>query len=65
MRDYISEVRHEKAKEFLTETNYPISQIAMMVGYSSDDVLNRAFKKIEGMTPGQYRDEYGKKNSGV
>lgn len=65
MRDYISEVRHEKTKEFLTETNYPISQIAMMVGYSSDDVLNRAFKKIEGMTPGQYRDEYGKKNSGV
>lgn len=61
VRDYISEVRHKKAKEFLTDTNYPISQIAMMVGYSSDDVLNRAFKKFEGMTPGQYRDEYGKK----
>ncbi len=61
IREYISYVRHEKAKELLVNTNYPITQIAMLVGYSSDDVLNRAFKKIEGMTPGQYRCEYGGK----
>lgn len=61
IREYISYVRHEKAKELLVSTNYPITQIAMLVGYSSDDVLNRAFKKIEGMTPGQYRGEYGGK----
>lgn len=61
IREYISYVRHEKAKELLVNTNYPITQIAMLVGYSSDDVLNRAFKKIEGMTLGQYRCEYGGK----
>ena len=61
IREYISYVRHEKAKELLVNTNYPITQIAMLVGYSSDDVLNRAFKKIEGISPGQYRCEYGGK----
>lgn len=60
MREYISFVRHEKAKEYLTDTDYSLSQIAMLVGYSSDDVLNRTFKKLEGMTPGQYRSAYKK-----
>lgn len=31
------------------------AQLAQMVGYTNDVVFIRAFKKLEGVTPGKYR----------
>lgn len=33
-----------------------IVQIAQKIGYNNDVVFIRAFKKLEGVTPGKYRE---------
>ena len=57
MSAYISSIRVNKAKELLRQTDSSISQIAEAVGFGSDLSLIRVFKKIEGLTPGQYRQQ--------
>ncbi|WP_185971043.1 helix-turn-helix domain-containing protein [Alkalicoccobacillus porphyridii] len=52
---FIQNLRIQYVKEQLTETDEAIKDIVVQVGYK--DVANfiRKFKKIEGVTPGQYR----------
>ncbi|OPA75141.1 AraC family transcriptional regulator [Paenibacillus selenitireducens] len=52
---YIQEVRINKAKELLRDTNLPILQIAIHVGLEHQSSLTRLFQKHEGITPSQYR----------
>lgn len=54
--DYITRQRIDKAKRLLEETHLANAQIAEMVGYTSTVVFIRSFKKLEGVTPGKYRD---------
>ncbi|OUS78168.1 hypothetical protein B1748_05260 [Paenibacillus sp. MY03] len=53
---YINKVRLTKAKGLLSTPNLSISEIAGKVGYTNSNALIRAFNKIEGITPGQFRD---------
>ncbi len=53
--DYISEVRIEKAKVLLRETGHTIEEISGAVGYASPGTFMRVFKKMEGVTPTQFR----------
>lgn len=53
--DYINKVRLEAACEVLINTHLRISNIAEQVGYSSQYYFARQFKKVYGMTAGQYR----------
>ncbi len=53
--DYINKVRLEAACEVLVNTQLKISNIAEQVGYSSQYYFARQFKKVYGMTAGQYR----------
>lgn len=53
---YLRYVRIDKAKELLIETNFSIMEIAVMVGYSSNSTLTRAFHNLTGMTPKSYRE---------
>ncbi|MGL6201815.1 MAG: AraC family transcriptional regulator [Lachnospiraceae bacterium] len=55
--DYLRHVRISKAKELLETTNYTIMEVAIMVGYSSNSTLTRAFHEITGTTPKKYRAE--------
>lgn len=55
--DYLANLRMEKAKELLRETNMLVREISAAVGYEDAHVFMRRFKKYAGMTPGQYRDE--------
>lgn len=57
--DYIVKYRLKKAKELL-ETDYSVAEAAEKSGFSSTVVFNRAFKKFEGITPGQYRAMYNR-----
>ena len=52
---FIQDLRIQYVKDQLTGTDEPIKDIVVQVGYK--DVANfiRKFKKIEGVTPGQYR----------
>ncbi|MDF2725709.1 MAG: helix-turn-helix protein [Paenibacillus sp.] len=53
--DYLTNIRIEKAKELLRETNMKINDVAAQVSYQQT-YFNRIFKKIEGLTPTQYRE---------
>lgn len=51
----ITESRIQSSKTLLTTTNYTVSAIAQMVGYTSDLAFLSIFKKKTGFTPTQYR----------
>ena len=55
--DYITEKRMERAKQLLLQTDMTVSSIAQKVGYYSDVVFIRNFKKNVGMTPGKFRSD--------
>lgn len=51
--------RIEKACNLIKNTDMKISDIAQSVGYSSDISFRRAFKKIKGVSPKEYRGDTG------
>ncbi|MFE5320810.1 helix-turn-helix domain-containing protein [Paenibacillus sp. NPDC056579] len=55
LTDYITQVRMEKAKELLTQTDQRVNDIAEQIGIPSRTTFLRVFKKTEGVTPNEYR----------
>ena len=53
--EYLTSVRIEKSIELLKDSRLKIYNISKMVGYDSTNHYNRIFKKIIGITPGEYR----------
>lgn len=53
--EYINFLRIRKVKQLLLEDDMTICDIAPKVGFSNEIVLNRVFKKLEGITPGRFR----------
>jgi two-component system response regulator YesN len=54
---YITELRIEKAKELLNETNFRIIDIGVKVGYSNESYFIKKFHESEGISPSQYREK--------
>lgn len=54
---YITRYRVEQVKRLMHTTELTIAQIAGEVGYTNAQQLIRMFKKLEGMTPGEYRSQ--------
>lgn len=59
--DEIRYTRAEQVAEMLSDTNLPISAIALACGFPSIDHIARSFRKIKGMSPLAYRKRYGPK----
>ncbi|MCD7744481.1 MAG: response regulator [Lachnospiraceae bacterium] len=55
--DYLNEIRLEKSKELLADTDRKMYQIARNVGYDNVKYFFRVFKKKYGITPEQYRQQ--------
>ena len=53
---YLRRIRIEKAQELLRTTEMSMTEIAVMVGYSSNSTFTRAFHTITHMTPKEYRE---------
>ncbi|WP_248926039.1 helix-turn-helix domain-containing protein [Paenibacillus hamazuiensis] len=53
--DYLTELRIDKAKELLRDSEMKIYDVAEQVGYQHS-YFNRIFKNLEGMTPTRYRE---------
>jgi AraC family transcriptional regulator len=53
---YLANLRLERARKLLVDTQYPISEIAAMVGYQSQSHFTKIFKSVTGMTPRVFRD---------
>lgn len=58
--DYLNDIRIEKSKDLLANTNRKMYQISRAVGYDNPKYFFRIFKKKVGLTPEQYRNKYGK-----
>lgn len=56
--DYVLKVRLEHARKMLVDSDDPIQSIAERVGYTHVLSFHRAFKKIFGFPPGEYRAIY-------
>ena len=54
---YIERLRIEKARDMVKNTDLKIQEIANLVGYTSDASFRRAFKKITGVSPVEYREQ--------
>lgn len=55
---YLLAVRIKNAKVLLEETNLKVGDIATSVGFSAQQRFNEIFKKHEGVSPGDYRQNY-------
>ncbi|MGK0444763.1 MAG: AraC-like DNA-binding protein [Bermanella sp.] len=58
-KSIVDDVRKEYAFSYLLQTNYKMSYIAEVLGFSEQSVFQRAFKRWTGVTPGEYRDRHG------
>jgi len=54
----VNEVRVNFAKEFLKQGMENIYLVSEKVGYTNPYYFNKVFKKLTGMTPGEYRNKY-------
>lgn len=53
--DYINALRLSDAKQFLESKNYSITEISDMSGFATIRTFNRAFLKLYGISPSEYR----------
>lgn len=56
LNQYITEVRIEKAKEFLKDDSVKIYEIANKVGFTDTNYFSSLFKKHVGCTPSEYKE---------
>lgn len=54
--EYLTSVRIEKAKEYLSDRSMKVYSIPPLVGYDNPRYFNKLFKENVGMTPGEYRE---------
>lgn len=54
-RNAIYRARIEKSKRMLSVSSSPVGEIARMCGFKQSNHFNTVFKRLTGMTPGQYR----------
>ncbi|QOY36662.1 helix-turn-helix domain-containing protein [Anaerobacillus isosaccharinicus] len=57
---YVTERKMDKAKELLKDDDIPIVNIAFDIGYPEPSYFTKVFKKVENMTPSQYRNQYSR-----
>lgn len=56
--EYLTTYRFMMAKRWLAETDMSIKDIASRLQYNNPQNFIRSFRKLEGMTPGQYRSKH-------
>jgi transcriptional regulator GlxA family with amidase domain len=58
--DYVQRVKVEGAKRLFESTDQQINEVMYKVGYIDVKAFRQLFKKIVGMTPGDYRNKFSK-----
>jgi AraC family transcriptional regulator len=60
---YLIERRVQMAKKLIACGKSALAQIALDAGFGSQSNFTRVFRRITGMTPGQYREQCGRASS--
>ncbi len=56
LSDYLQRLRMEKARRYLGDVRYKVSDIARLVGFTDSRYFSSSFKKLYGMRPLDYRN---------
>lgn len=56
--EYLKSIRLYVSKDLLQHTNNRIDIVTRMVGYDDTSSFSKLFKKMEGVTPKEYREKY-------
>lgn len=54
--EYLTNIRIDKAKELLINTEYSMKEICTMCGYADPNYFSRSFKKNVGLSPTEYKE---------
>lgn len=54
--EYLTRIRVEKAKDLLINTDMPMKEICLEIGYPDPNYFSRIFKKSFGVTPTEYKE---------
>jgi len=58
----IKRVHIEQVTRMLIETNYSVKRIALSLGHQGTENISRYFKQFTGLSPSEYRKEFGEKH---
>ncbi len=61
--NYIQQLRIRESQELLCTTDYPLSQIAGMCGFSSPSYFSQRFRSSVGISPAEYRKRNKEKDT--
>lgn len=54
---YVTRSRIQRSVELLRSSNLSVAEISEQVGYDSETVFSKAFKRQVGQSPNQYRKQ--------
>ena len=57
INQYLTDYRIKMSKQFLSDPRYRITDISAKVGYSDGNYYSKAFRKIVGLSPSEYREK--------
>ncbi|MBR4201773.1 MAG: helix-turn-helix transcriptional regulator [Oscillospiraceae bacterium] len=63
IKAYILNAKITTAQNILTFSDFPISEIAASLGFSSQSAFSTAFHRLTGMTPFRYRNRYSEEHA--
>jgi two-component system response regulator YesN len=55
---YLNQTRIKKAQYGLLNTNKPINEVGYDVGYNNPTYFFKMFRKLNGLTPKEFREKY-------
>lgn len=61
LKQYILKTKMDTANFMLTDTNAPILEIALALGFTDSHNFSKAYKKVNGLTPSEYRNAFSKR----
>ena len=57
LKDYINEIRIQKAKKLLLDDAHTVSEVASLVGMDNFSYFSTLFKKNTGLSPREYKQK--------
>lgn len=55
---YLNQIRIKRAQYLLLNSNFNINEISEEIGYNNTNYFSKMFKKLNGITPKEFREEY-------